>query len=160
MVRYRKWQLYQLTQNHQLIPTVEFSYVDKIHIVTIFSSGFRDFLVTDVEKLLIFSAWVEAVWFYFWADEFCHYSSSPPEHAGGNWKWVLFSASLVGSFAARSTNADTHTYIVLRASTQCSPSKSLAGILKKAFLWFYGATIWLSGEKKKIWKITFLKNTD
>lgn len=131
-------------------------------------SGFRDLdqcldalglsLVTYVEKLLIFSAWVETVWFCLWTDEFCHYSSSPPEPAGGNWKWVLFSASLVSSFAAQSTNAHTrahtHTYIVLRVWSECSPSKYLStGILKKCslvILWRHHLVIRGSGENKEL----------
>lgn len=118
-------------------------------------------LVTYVEKLLIFSAWVEAVQFCLWTDEFCHYSSSPPEPAGGNWKWVLFSASLVSSFAPQNTNV--HTYIVLRAWNECSPSKYLrTGILNKGslvILWRHHLVIRGSGEKRGIRKMTFFNQT-
>lgn len=129
-------------------------------------SGFRDLdqcldalglsLVTYVEKLLIFSAWVETVWFCLWTDEFCHYSSSPPEPAGGNWKWVLFSASLVSSFAAQSTNAHTrahtHTHTLYWESEVNAPLQSIwvLGFSKSALLWFYGATIWSSEGQVKI----------
>lgn len=113
------------------------------------------FLVTDVEKLLIFSAWVEALRFYFWTDEFCRYSSSPPEPAGGNWKWVLFSASLVSSFAAQRTNAHTHSHCVesLNSSGWDSQKDSLVILLR------HHLVIRGSGEKRN-WKIQFLKNTD
>lgn len=171
---YSQWQLRQLTQNsfsltpdHQVILIVECPYVNKMHVVL---SGFRDLdsqcwdvlgasslsLVIYVEKLLIFSAWVEAVRFCLWTDEFCHYSSSPPEPAGGNWKWVLFSASLVSSFAAQSTNAHTHahTHTLYWEPEVNAPLQSIRvlGFSKRALLWFYGATIWSSegqGKKRK-----------
>jgi len=130
-----------------------------MHIVL---SGFRDLdsldaldasslsLVTYVEKLLIFSAWVEAVRFCLWTDEFCHYSSSPPEPAGGNWKWVLFSASLVSSFAAQSMNAHTHTLYWEPEVNAPLQSIWVLEFSKRALLWFYGATIWSSeGQVKK-----------
>lgn len=64
----------------------------------------------------------------FRTDEFSHYSSSPPESAGGNWKWELFSASLVSSL--RLTHTHTHLHCI-ESLNWMFPLKTLTGISQK-----------------------------